>query len=66
MRLVKQNIERDGSGTVTLFPEDPEDMVITTTLTARSYANCFDIVVHIQLNSTQRPFKGVGSPSCHN
>jgi protein pelota len=27
MRLIKQNIERDGSGTVTLFPEEPEDMV---------------------------------------
>lgn len=26
MRLVKQNIERDGSGTVTLLPEEPEDM----------------------------------------
>ncbi|MCJ1309363.1 Translation factor pelota [Agyrium rufum] len=26
MRLIKQNIERDGSGTVTLLPEDPEDM----------------------------------------
>lgn len=27
MHLLKQNIERDGSGTVTLFPEEPEDMV---------------------------------------
>ncbi|KAF4630483.1 hypothetical protein G7Y89_g7656 [Cudoniella acicularis] len=27
MRLIKQNIERDGSGTVTLLPEEPEDMV---------------------------------------
>lgn len=26
MRLIKQNIERDGSGTVTLLPEEPEDM----------------------------------------
>ncbi|KAH8601286.1 eRF1 domain 1-domain-containing protein [Bisporella sp. PMI_857] len=26
MRLIKQNIERDGSGTITLFPEEPEDM----------------------------------------
>ncbi|KAG9234703.1 hypothetical protein BJ875DRAFT_460828 [Amylocarpus encephaloides] len=26
MRLVKQNIERDGSGTVTLCPQEPEDM----------------------------------------
>lgn len=32
MRLIKQNIiERDGSGTVTLFPEEPEDMVRITT-----------------------------------
>lgn len=28
MRLIKQNFERDGSGLVTLFPEEPEDMVI--------------------------------------
>jgi hypothetical protein len=27
MRLIKQNVERDGSGTITLFPEEPEDMV---------------------------------------
>ncbi|KAE8453405.1 hypothetical protein EG329_010266 [Mollisiaceae sp. DMI_Dod_QoI] len=26
MLLKKQNIERDGSGTITLFPEEPEDM----------------------------------------
>ncbi|KAI1007278.1 hypothetical protein K3495_g948 [Podosphaera aphanis] len=26
MRLIKQNIERDGSGTATLFPEESEDM----------------------------------------
>ncbi|KAA6416312.1 MAG: mRNA surveillance pelota [Lasallia pustulata] len=26
MRLIKQSIERDGSGTVTLLPEEPEDM----------------------------------------
>ncbi|OAX81105.1 mRNA surveillance protein pelota [Emergomyces africanus] len=26
MRLIKQNIERDGSGFVTLYPEEPEDM----------------------------------------
>ncbi|KMU89065.1 CGI-17 protein [Coccidioides immitis H538.4] len=26
MRLIKQNIEQDGSGSVTLFPEEPEDM----------------------------------------
>jgi protein pelota len=27
MRLIKQNVERDGSGSITLFPEEPEDMV---------------------------------------
>lgn len=27
MRLIKQSIERDGSGEVTLYPEDAEDMV---------------------------------------
>ncbi|KAK6519450.1 Translation factor pelota [Arthrobotrys megalospora] len=26
MRLIKQQVERDGSGTVTLYPEEPEDM----------------------------------------
>lgn len=26
MRLIKQQIERDGSGFVTLYPEEPEDM----------------------------------------
>jgi protein pelota len=29
MRLIKKSIERDGSGSVTLFPEEPEDMVST-------------------------------------
>ena len=29
MRLIKQNIEqKDGSGTATLLPEEPEDMVV--------------------------------------
>lgn len=32
MRLVKQNIERDGSGTITLYPEEPEDMWFTYNL----------------------------------
>ena len=27
MRLMKSNIERDGTGTVVLLPEEPEDMV---------------------------------------
>lgn len=27
MRLIKESIERDGSGFVTLYPEDSEDMV---------------------------------------
>jgi eRF1 domain 1 len=27
MRLVKRLIESDGSGSVTLYPEEPEDMV---------------------------------------
>ena len=26
MRLVKQSVDRDGSGSITLYPEDPEDM----------------------------------------
>ena len=32
MRLVKQSIERDGSGTMTLCPEEPEDMWFTYNL----------------------------------
>lgn len=32
MRLVKQAIERDGSGTITLCPEEPEDMWFTYNL----------------------------------
>lgn len=32
MRLVKQSIDRDGSGTITLFPEEPEDMWFTYNL----------------------------------
>ena len=32
MLLVKQAIDRDGSGTITLFPEDPEDMWFTYNL----------------------------------
>ena len=32
MRLVKQSIERDGSGSVTLHPEEPEDMWFTYNL----------------------------------
>ena len=32
MRLVKQAIERDGSGTITLHPEEPEDMWFTYNL----------------------------------
>lgn len=39
MRLIKQNIERDGSGTVTLFPEDPEDMAGPLTTSPEFYAN---------------------------
>jgi hypothetical protein len=27
MRLVKRHIDNDGSGSVTLMPEEPEDMV---------------------------------------
>ncbi len=32
MRLVKQAVERDGSGTITLCPEEPEDMWFTYNL----------------------------------
>ena len=30
MRLVKRHIDRDGSGSVVLCPEEPEDMVSLT------------------------------------
>jgi hypothetical protein len=29
MRLLKKNIERDGTGFMTLQPEEPEDMVFS-------------------------------------
>ena len=32
MRLIRQAIDRDGSGTITLFPEEPEDMWFTYNL----------------------------------
>ena len=32
MRLIKQAVERDGSGTITLHPEEPEDMWFTYNL----------------------------------
>ncbi|KAL6714123.1 Translation factor pelota [Lecanora helva] len=32
MRLIKQSIDRDGSGSITLFPEEPEDMWFTYNL----------------------------------
>jgi hypothetical protein len=35
MRLIKENIERDGSGSVTLYPEDPEDMVLEHPISPR-------------------------------
>ena len=34
MRLIKKNIDRDGMGSVTLFPEEPEDMWHTYNLLA--------------------------------
>ena len=38
MRLIKQRIEkRDGSGTATLLPEEPEDMVIHLSLLSFIY-----------------------------
>jgi hypothetical protein len=37
MRLIKQNIiEKDGSGTATLLPEEPEDMVSQSVSNMRS------------------------------
>jgi hypothetical protein len=37
MRLIKQNIiEKDGSGTATLLPEEPEDMVSQSVSDIRS------------------------------
>jgi hypothetical protein len=38
MRLIKQNIiEKDGSGTATLLPEEPEDMVSQSVSKPRSH-----------------------------
>lgn len=42
MRLVKQAIvQKDGSGTATLYPEEPEDMV--SGFTPWSNASCGDV-----------------------
>lgn len=42
MRLIKQNIiEKDGSGSATLLPEEPEDMVSQSVSNARySWCRC--------------------------
>lgn len=53
MRLIKQNIERDGSGTVTLFPEDPEDMVGPRPQAPNFMLMRFYTVVHVQSHSSQ-------------
>lgn len=58
MRLLKQHIESDGSGSVTLYPEEPEDMVRFTHTSglvhenveyllqwhARNLIGCFDLL----------------------
>ena len=64
MRLVRENVERDGSGTVTLYPEDPEDMVrlaISPPAAPRSPS----AVGGLQPNPGQRPAAGLGAAARH-
>lgn len=49
MKLVKQNIAKDGSGTVTLQPEEPEDMVRGSNLPHCALRN-FCIIVHAKMD----------------
>ena len=60
MKLIKQNIDKDGSGEVTLQPEEPEDMVrAPPTLVMRAYGLTYIPVARIQSDTTCR------SPPCN-
>lgn len=39
MRLIKNKIEHNGSGTVTLLPEEPEDLVCPITVLREHHAD---------------------------
>ncbi len=54
MRLVKRNINRDGSGFVVLYPEEPEDMVGRILAPDLTDMCLHDIVARIQSDPTGR------------
>ena len=56
MRLIKRHIERDGSGNVTLCPEEPEDMVsrdfpVSMTFSEGKYSGMLTISSDLQTSS---------------
>lgn len=69
MRLVKNKIEHDGSGTVTLFPEEPEDMVRESQQQSHILADTKlihpNLVARIQPHSTRRPSTRKRYPPSH-
>jgi hypothetical protein len=62
MRLIKQNIERDGSGTITLFPEEPEDMVRAIALSFDLSSPLTSAVACLQSHRTQRSAPRISHP----
>jgi hypothetical protein len=58
MRLIKQNIiEKDGSGTATLLPEEPEDMVsqsVQASAMSETEADYFPVAL-LQFDPRERP-----------
>lgn len=69
MRLVKNKIEHDGSGTVTLFPEEPEDMVRESHQQSHESADPkliqLNLVARIQPHSTRRSSARKRYPPSH-
>lgn len=67
MKQKSRNIERDGSGTVTLIPEEPEDMVIFTSCSSakRNHTN-HQPVARIQPHPRKRHPPRSSSPPSRN
>ena len=68
MRLIKRNIDRDGSGSVTLYPEEPEDMVCQAPnfkLPFKASNLLLRKVACLQPDSTFRPVDRLCNTTCH-
>src|SRR5271155_1941807 len=68
MRLIKRNINRDGSGSVTLCPEEPEDMVCqapTSNHLLKPANLLLRKVACLQPDSTFRPVDRLCNTTCH-